>query len=94
MSRAAGDHTAYFAFAKRIMRAAARRAGSADPEDLAELLELEEALSAAVDAAVVGLRASGCSWAQIAEATGVTRQAAHKRWARAVANAESVSTAS
>lgn len=44
-------------------------------------VELDEAITAAV----AGLRATGYSWAEIARATGTTRQAAHARWASKVA---------
>ena len=77
----AGDHTSYRAFVRRILRAYSRRCADADPDDLAELLALQVDVGAAIDAAVAGLRAQGRSWADIAEATGTTRQAAHKRWA-------------
>ena len=37
--------------------------------------------SAAIQTAVNGLRAQGYSWADIALRIGITRQAAHQRWA-------------
>ena len=73
------------AFMRRIMRAAAARVGAADPEDLAEMLGLVAELDAAIVRAVEGMRTAGYSWAQIASATGTTRQAAHARWASKVA---------
>ncbi|MGM0384787.1 MAG: hypothetical protein ACQERF_02230 [Actinomycetota bacterium] len=42
----------------------------------AEISDAHTRLEAAVRAA----RAAGATWAQIGEATGVTRQAAHERW--------------
>lgn len=76
----AGDHSAYRAFVRRIMRAYARRVSDADPEDLAELVELRTELDATIAAAVHGLRANGSSWTDIARAVGITRQAAQQRW--------------
>lgn len=82
---AQGDHSEFLSFARRIIRAAARRVGDADPEDLAEMLALRAALDEAIEAAVAGMRGNGFSWAEIARATGTTRQAAHARWASKVA---------
>lgn len=78
---ARGDHSEFVAFARRIMRALSRRMAISDPEDLAELLALQQELDLAIDGAVRGLRASGFSWAEIARATGTSRQAVHARWA-------------
>lgn len=85
MSARAGDHSEYVAFVRRAVRALARRVGGADPEDLAEMLTVAGELDAAIEAAVRGLRVTGYSWAEIARATGTTRQAAHARWASKVA---------
>lgn len=76
-----GDHTEYIAFARRILRAVGRRVGTADPEDLAELLALRADLDGAIDAAVLGMRQTGYSWAEIARGSGTTKQAAFARWA-------------
>ena len=80
-----GDHSEYIAFCRRILRAMGRRIGSADPEDLGEMLALRDELDEAIVKSVVGLRESGYSWAEIARATGTTRQAAFARWASKVA---------
>lgn len=77
---AKGDHTDYLRFCRRILRAASRRVGSADPEDLTELLALSREIDGVIQGAVTGLRETGFSWAQIGEAAGVTRQAAFQRW--------------
>ena len=79
-----GDHTAYIAFSRRIMKALSRRIGAADPEDLGEMIRLRDDLDTCIDQAVRGLRENGFSWAEIARATGTTRQAAHARWASRV----------
>ncbi len=76
-----GDHSDYLAFVRRILRAASKRVGAADPEDLEELLGLRADLDEAIDRAVAGMRETGYSWAEIARATHTTRQAAHARWA-------------
>lgn len=77
---AKGDHTDFLAFTRRILRAYGRRVADADPEDLAELLSVQRDVGAAIDAAVLGMRANGFTWAQIGEGAGITRQAAQIRW--------------
>jgi hypothetical protein len=79
---AKSDHAEFIAFSRRIMRALSKRLGDADPEDLAEMLELSRTLDAAIGAAVRGQRAAGFSWAQIAAPLGITRQAAQQRWGK------------
>lgn len=81
---AGGDHTEFARFVRRILRAYGRRVHHADPADLAELLAVDAAVQEAISNAVTGLRASGFSWAEIGAATGITRQAAHKRWSSTV----------
>jgi len=70
----------YAAMVRRVIRAHGRRCGDADPEDLAELVEMSATLAEAIGDAVSGLRASGFSWAQIGRALGMTRQAAQQRF--------------
>lgn len=82
---AKGDHSEYIAFTRRILRAMSKRIASADPEDLAEMLALRDELDDAIVRAVAGLRDNGYTWAEIAVATGTTRQAAYARWASKVA---------
>lgn len=79
---ARGDHTEFVAFARRILRAASRRMATADPADLAELVELRAEVDAAVSRAVASVHANGSSWAEIGSALGVTRQAAQQRYGR------------
>jgi hypothetical protein len=71
----------YAAFSRRVIRAAARRVAAGDVEELAHLFRLERELQCAIQIAVNGLRAQGYSWADIALRIGITRQAAHQRWA-------------
>lgn len=68
---------------RRMIRAAGRRVADADEFELAELLALRTEIDEAIQTAIDGQLATGRSWAQIAAATGTTRQAAHKRWSRA-----------
>jgi len=51
-----------------------------------QLLQLRIGLGAGLDPipTLIGLRRHGATWEQIAEAAGVTRQAAHERWAPGV----------
>jgi hypothetical protein len=72
----------FAAMVRRMLRAMARRAAVADPEDLAMLIEMRADLDTAIADAVAGLRASGFTWESISEATGTTRQAACQRWGR------------
>lgn len=75
------ETTDYAAFIRRAIRAHGRRVADADVEDLAELLQLREELDAAIALAVTGQTENlGRSWADIARATGTSRQAAFKRW--------------
>ena len=70
----------YLAMMRRMIRAAGRRVAGADPEDLAQLVELRDALDAAIADAVAGQREMGSSWADIARGLGCTRQSAHERF--------------
>lgn len=73
----------YLSAAKRFIRAAGRRVADADEIELAELLKLEAVLQEAIQEAVDGQRSKwNRSWADIAAATGKTRQAAFQRWGR------------
>lgn len=69
-------------FVRRAIRAHGRRVGAADPEELAELVAMRATLEEAIATAVDGLRAAPreASWAEIARALGVTRQAAQQRY--------------
>jgi hypothetical protein len=71
----------YAAFSRRVIRAQARRIAAGDVEELTHLLSLERELQRAIQTAINGLRAQGYSWADIALRIGITRQAAHQRWA-------------
>jgi hypothetical protein len=70
----------FLAMVRRMITAAGARVAWADPEDLAELVELRVTLDEAIRAGVAGQRASGITWASIGEATGTTKQAAIQKW--------------
>ncbi len=70
----------YAAFARRILRAYARRISAGDIDALADIIVLAADVEDAIRQAVTGLRGSGYSWAEIGTRLGVTRQAAQQRW--------------
>ena len=70
----------YAAFARRILRAYARRISAGDVDALADITVLAEDVEDAILQAVTGLRAVGYSWAEIGARLGITRQAAQQRW--------------
>lgn len=70
----------------RMIRAYAKRVTHADEPDLAQMLAVRDEMDAAIVAAIHGQRTVyGRSWADIAAATGTTRQAAQQRWGAKVA---------
>jgi hypothetical protein len=73
----------YAAFARRILRAYARRISAGDVDALADITVLAKDVEDAIRQAVTGLRGSGYSWAEIGIRLGVTRQAAQQRWGEA-----------
>jgi hypothetical protein len=73
----------YAAFARRILRAYARRVADGDVEALIAMTRQAAEIDAAIGQAVTGLRAFGYSWAQIGARLGITRQAAQQRWGQA-----------
>ena len=78
------DTDAYLRMTARIVSGAGRRVADADPEDLAALVQLRDAVDQAILQAVSGLRGNGCTWQDIGDAIGTTRQAAIMRWAKKV----------
>ena len=73
----------YAAFARRVLRAYARRVADGDVEALTLMLGLSAEIDDAIAQAVTGLRQFGYSWAEIGSRLGITRQAAQQRWGRA-----------
>ncbi|MQA13650.1 MAG: hypothetical protein GEV09_05595 [Pseudonocardiaceae bacterium] len=76
-SRPVVENDTYAAFSRRVIAAHARRVATGDIEALPDLTALYDDL----DQAVLGLRSCGYSWNEIATRLGITRQAAHERWA-------------
>ena len=74
------ENDAYAAFARRIVRAYARRVADGDVEALTLMLGLSAEIDDAIAQAVGGLRGFGYSWAEIGSRLGITRQAAQQRW--------------
>ena len=74
------ENDEYAAFARRILRAYARRVATGDVEALALMLGLSAEIDTAIAQAVHGLRGFGYSWAEIGSRLGITRQAAQQRW--------------
>ena len=74
------ENPKFNAFARRILRAYARRVADGDVEALADLVALSNDLDTAIGQAVTGLREFGYSWTDIATRLGTTRQAAQQRW--------------
>jgi hypothetical protein len=70
----------YAAFVRRVITAYGRRIASGDIEGLATLAQLGHDLDDVLEHAIIGLRDSGFSWADIATRLGVSRQAAHQHW--------------
>jgi len=74
------ENDEYAAFARRVLRAYARRVADGDVEALTLMLGLSAEIDTAIAQAVTGLRQFGYSWAEIGSRLGITRQAAQQRW--------------
>ena len=74
------ENDEYAAFARRVLRAYARRVADGDVEALTLMLGLSAEIDTAISQAVTGLREFGYSWAEIGSRLGITRQAAQQRW--------------
>ena len=70
----------YAAFARRVLRAYARRIADGDVEALTLMLGVSAEIDDAISQAIKGLREFGYSWAEIGSRLGITRQAAQQRW--------------
>ena len=73
----------YAAFARRVLRAYARRVATGDIDALTAMTDLATEIDDAIGQAVTGLRGFGYSWADIGTRLGITRQAAQQRWGQA-----------
>jgi hypothetical protein len=76
------ENDEYAAFARRVLRAYARRVADGDIEALTLMTDLADEIDTAIGQAVAGLRGFGYSWAEIGSRLGITRQAAWQRWGR------------
>jgi len=74
------ENAEYASFARRILRAYARRVADGDVEALRSLVLLPSDVDAVTRTAVHGLREFGYSWSEIADRLGVSRQAAQMRY--------------
>jgi hypothetical protein len=74
------ENNDYAAFARRVLRAYARRVATGDIEALTLMADLASEIDTAIGQAVTGLRGFGYSWAEIGSRLGITRQAAWQRW--------------
>ena len=74
------ENDEYAAFARRVLRAWARRVAAGDIDAITDMAAAAQELDDAMRQAVAGLRDKGYSWAEIAARLGVTRQAAQQRW--------------
>jgi hypothetical protein len=71
----------YLAAARRFIAAAGKRCAEADEHELSDLEALREAVEEAVTVAVIGWLERGHNLTDVARALGISRQAAHKRYA-------------
>jgi hypothetical protein len=78
--RSVVENDDYARFVRRVIAAYGRRIASGDIEGLATLAELAHELDDVLEHAILGLRDSGFSWADIATRLDITRQAAHQRF--------------
>lgn len=74
------ENDEYAAFARRVLRAYARRIATGDIDAITDLNNLFTEVETALGRAIIGLHLLGYSWADIGARLGVTRQAAHQRW--------------
>jgi len=79
-ARRSVENDDYAAFARRVLRAYARRVATGDIDALTSMTTLASDIDTAIGQAVMGLRAFGYSWAEIGTRLGITRQAAQQRW--------------
>jgi hypothetical protein len=81
-SRRQVETVQFDAFARRILRAYARRVAAGDVEALPTLAALGSEVDAVCRLAVAGLRQApySYSWSEIADRLGTTRQAAQMRY--------------
>jgi hypothetical protein len=74
------ENDEYATFLRRVIRAYSRRVAAGDIEALADMTVVADEIGTAIQDAITGLRATGYSWADIADRLNITRQAAQQRW--------------
>lgn len=74
----------FIKFARRILRAAARRVADRDIDALTALATLQAEVDQALVDAVAGLYGSPYSWTEIGDALGISRQAAQMRFGKKI----------
>jgi hypothetical protein len=74
------ENDEYASFARRVLKAYARRVAAGDIAALRELAVFVSDVDDATRFAVAGLRRFGYSWFDIATQVGVSKQAAQQRW--------------
>ena len=83
-NRSRHDDTAFKQFAGRMIRAYGRRAETADPWVVRDLLEIRGEIDRAVLGAIRAYRRADLSWGQIGYDLGIDRVACFKRYARQI----------
>jgi hypothetical protein len=71
----------YARFVRRVITAYGRRIAAGDIEGLTTLVDISHELDDVLEHAILGLRDAGFSWNDIGNRLGISRQAAHQRWA-------------
>ena len=74
------ENPEYASFARRVLKAYARRVADGDIDALRELVVFVTDVDDATRVAVAGLRRWGYSWFDIATQVGMSKQAAQQRW--------------
>jgi hypothetical protein len=74
------ENDEYAAFVGRVIRAYSRRVAAGDVDAIADMIQTAADLDAAIHQAVLGLRRTGYSWAEIGMRLAISRQAAQQRW--------------
>lgn len=70
----------YSAMMRRMLAGWERRLEDADLEDVAELVAFAPEVDEALGRVVAAMRRRRCSWTEVGQAFGTTRQAAQQRW--------------
>lgn len=74
------ENSEFYKMMSRMIKAASKRAGNGDGEDLLRLRQLQVEMDNGMFNAVCGLRRQGHSYAYIGKCLGVSRQYIQKKW--------------